>query len=143
MSNRIRRELEMLHAVADHTMSDIIVPMAGGGQLLIKIDSFYPFHGPRDVRINGYEYMALLRKRELAIISSELSDLVSGNISYSCPCCDSIVCGNNWTVVSTLKDVKDEVLTMVALQRRVVGRVIARVVIRLFLFPYCPIASYI
>ena len=82
----------------------------------IYISEGYPFTCPK-IKINGEDYLAFLR-----IKTQKFSRLLKNITGLSCLCCNSYLCSENWTPVTTICKMINEIRNMRKKKRNIINK---------------------
>lgn len=99
--------------------------------VFMELPNSYPFAPPKNVLVNGLPYRNLLATQLLA------------DMCGRCVCCDSLLCGDNWSCGKNIAELLVEVVHNLRSKSRAVERICASVVVRRHLFPFCPISDFL
>lgn len=79
----------------------------------------YPFHPPKNIMINGNNY-----KQSLNNYSDTFKIVLKKNYGMECLCCNTILCGANWTPACNICHVINEIDTITKIKKEVVIRIL-------------------
>ena len=137
-------ELGIVHFIGDKT---IYIPVDDTwteeeNLLTINYCSTYPFRSPR-ITYNGKDI--LIFYRELSYCSNkkirdDLSKLLGKG---GCICCASLLCGNNWSVHNTIKNLLEEFEKFCQIKKRSVERFWSDRIASIFLVEDIPLREYL
>jgi ubiquitin-protein ligase len=82
----------------------------------IYISENYPFTCPK-IKVNGEDYLAFLR-----IKTQKFSHILKNITGLSCLCCNSYLCSENWTPVTTLYKMIHEIRNMRKKKRTIINK---------------------
>jgi hypothetical protein len=103
-----------------------------------EITDDYPFKPPKNFRINYKNY-----KKYLKINSSKTLNELKLYTGFSCLCCYSISCGDNWFPSLKLNNFIDEYKKNKKYRNNIIKRVLAQKIIDKYLYPYVNLFEWI
>ena len=143
----IRDEWDALgieHFVEDNTIYIPVNKMYTNNEelLILTYGSTYPFRGPH-LLYKGKNL--LLFYRDLSQIShplrrNDMTHFMGGDV---CMCCKSLLCGNNWNVHHTIKNLLDEFIKFRNIYKRCVERFWSYTIASRYLVEDIPIYQYL
>jgi hypothetical protein len=132
-------DLYIEHFIEDKT---IYIPVEDENLLTVVYKSAYPFRPP-SVTYNGKNL--LIFYRELSDCSNKkIRDDMSKLLGDSgCMCCSSLLCGNNWSVHNTIKNLLEEFEKFRQIKKRSVERFWSDRIASIFLVEDIPLREYL
>lgn len=104
-------------------------------KIKMLFDSFYPFNPPKNIYINDFNYLSLLKcKRE---------DLKVLHINKQCLCCDSFLCKNNWGPTLNIFKIIKEIQQNLKIKRAIIDRIFCNCLKRKYLIDDIPLFNYL
>ena len=110
--------------------------------LTVVIKPIYPFRSP-SVTYNGKNMFIFYRELSDCTnkkIRDDISKLIGDSV---CMCCSSLLCGNNWSVHNTIKNILDEFEKFCQIKKRSVERFWSDRIASRFLVEDIPLREYL
>jgi len=80
----------------------------------LDLQKDYPFKPPVNIRFNGIDY-----KKGLFYYSEKEQKILKKNYHMECLCCNTLLCGTNWTPACNISHIINEVDKIIKIQNEV------------------------
>ena len=104
-------------------------------KIKLEYTSAYPFKSPTDIKINGHDYILLLKSNH-----NHLSQL---GLEDRCLCCSTCVCLNNWSVTYDIQYLLDEIDRNLKIKKAIFNLIHCNVIKRKYLIDDIPLMDYL
>ena len=137
-------ELGMVHFIEDKTIYIPVDDMWTEEENLLTVNycSTYPFRPPR-ITYNGKDILVFYRELSYGSSKKIRDDLSKLLDSWGCMCCASLLCGNNWSVHNTIKNLLEEFEKFRQIKKRSVERFWSDRIASRFLVEDIPLREYL
>jgi len=125
IANRINSEIANLFNQSDFVSSErkgtsiLITVINKKKKYEMELPSDYPFKPPKNIRYNGNNY-----KKSLFNYSEKFRKILKRNYFIECLCCNTILCGTNWTPACNICHIINEMDKIIKIQKEVVIRLL-------------------
>jgi hypothetical protein len=123
--NRINSEIINLFNQTDYVSSErkatsiILTVIKDKNKYEMELQSDYPFKPPKNIKYNGNDY-----KRSLFNYPEKFRKILKRNYFIDCLCCNTLLCGTNWTPACNSSHIINEIDKIIKIQKEVVIRLL-------------------
>ena len=137
-------ELGIEHFVEDNTIYIPVNDMWTQEENLLTVTykSTYPFRPPC-ITYNGKDILVFYRELSYGSSKKIRDDILKLLGQESCMCCASLLCGNNWSVHNTIKNLLEEFEKFRNIKKRSVERFWSYKITSTFLVEDIPLYEYL
>ena len=118
--NRINSEITNLFNQSDFVSSErkgtsiLITVIKEKNKYTFELPSDYPFKPPKNIRFNGDNY-----KKSLFNYSEKFRKILKNKYHIECLCCNTILCGSNWTPACNSSHIINEMNKITKIQKEI------------------------
>ena len=91
------------------------------------IDLHYPFRPPK-VKINYQSYFNFLK-----INTTKFNHILKNTFHKGCFCCESIICGQNWTPSYRIETIIEEIKNIIKIRKNIIKKYYSDIIIQKYL----------
>ena len=119
--NRINSEITNLFNQSDFVSSErkgtsiLITVIKEKNKYTFELPSDYPFKPPKNIRLNGDNY-----KKSLFNYSEKFRKILKNKYHIECLCCNTILCGSNWTPACNSSHIINEMNKITKIQKEII-----------------------
>ncbi len=104
----------------------------------MELPSDYPFKPPKNIKFNGDIY-----KKSLFNYSEKFRKILKRNYFIECLCCNTILCGTNWTPACNISHIINEIDKIIKIQKEVLIRLLCDEIREKYLCTFAEFEKYL
>jgi len=137
-------DLGIVHDIEDNTIYIPVNDMYTQEENILTVicSPTYPFRSP-SITYNGDDIMLFYRDLSQTLNQTMYNDLFKLLSGKCCMCCESLLCGNNWNVQTTIKNILEEFEKFVKIKQRCNERFWSRRISSRHLVEDIPLCDYL